>query len=223
MFPTYKIPVEVGMIIFSYLSYQDLASCSVVSENWNKLSSDDVLWKRFFDGFDIKPDNEYKSWMAKHSVKSVEMLAEKVKGFCKIVKANQTGYLNCAFPGSKTLLTIKSHTRIVGFDLESKNDYVVNLFLLKKYNVDYEHLKNTLNIKSSTEGGSYRSDFTIFGYLPTDKESKEYKDMVQIKKNAFDGYLAHIKKTQTKVSILKGEHRPASWTDLKSFSKFWNG
>jgi hypothetical protein len=42
---TDKIPVEIALLIFSFLNLKSLCFSSLVSKHWNQLANDELLWK----------------------------------------------------------------------------------------------------------------------------------------------------------------------------------
>ncbi|KAJ8102203.1 hypothetical protein POJ06DRAFT_236827 [Lipomyces tetrasporus] len=57
-----KLSDEALLLIFSYLSSGDLATCASVSKKWNTLSSDSLVWKRLFYSHFVEPRLPKRVW-----------------------------------------------------------------------------------------------------------------------------------------------------------------
>lgn len=94
------IPRDVSLIIMSYLDLPSLGRCCCVTKAWQRLCSDDQLWrelfKRAFSWIEI-PKAGIKVYLKAHCITSLQDFIERVKIFADNIPHKKAGVLCCKF------------------------------------------------------------------------------------------------------------------------------
>ncbi len=90
------VPEEVATEIFSYLDPMELGRCCAVSTYWNRVASDERLWKNLFPELNVSQNK--REYICLHAVKSKEELIERIKDFMQRVNLDRIGEFRCLFP-----------------------------------------------------------------------------------------------------------------------------
>ena len=96
--PMTIVAEENSLQTLSYLDSNDLAQCCKVSKTWNRLASDDSLWKHLFQGIEMPSNVGLKKYLDTHAVTSKEDVLKRIQEFADKLKLNQKGSFTCFFP-----------------------------------------------------------------------------------------------------------------------------
>lgn len=94
------IPEELTLEMMSYLDVKDLGRCCRVSKEWQRVASDDILWRELGKralGWIAVPKTGIKKYLDSHCITSLQGFAERVKLFADNIPENTLGILRCVF------------------------------------------------------------------------------------------------------------------------------
>ncbi len=129
MDPVSIFPKDVSLIIFSNLDFQDLGRCCQVSKKWSSVAEENNLWKQFIKDIPLPAKGNIKTFIMKHSVKSLDKVLDHIKVFLDKASKDQICRFTCFFP-----LNPKSCIKVgIGYgnvDPEKRNQPDVEDFLV---------------------------------------------------------------------------------------------
>lgn len=97
---TLSLPDEAILHILSYLDAQELAQSTRVSKAWQRVASDDTLWRKLCHGMKELPETGVKDFIASRAVVSIKGLLKRVEAFTLKVPLDQKWHWCCVFPSN---------------------------------------------------------------------------------------------------------------------------
>ncbi len=96
--PVKQLPVEICMMIFSFLDPFALTECCQVNKQWSEIANDDVLWKRYFTHIKIPEGISPKRFLLKHAIMSKSDVEKRLRDFLETVPLNCRARFICYAP-----------------------------------------------------------------------------------------------------------------------------
>jgi hypothetical protein len=118
--PISQMPAEIMHQIFSGLDERSLGRCTGVSRDWNRVASDDRLWKQLFPGIGA-PDKGVKAYIDSHSVKSFDEIVDRLQGLANKLSSREGVQFRCVFPfNPKCRVTAKNYSLIYAYPVKQE-------------------------------------------------------------------------------------------------------
>jgi hypothetical protein len=96
-----QLPEELEYHVLSYLEPKDLSRCESVCKRWQRLASDENLWKNLIPESFLLQNKTIKQAVIEynqHSVYSIDELTERITKFASKIPTDQIAEMRCAFP-----------------------------------------------------------------------------------------------------------------------------
>ncbi|MBS4169233.1 F-box protein [Parachlamydia sp. AcF125] len=96
--PFAYLPEEVSLRILSFLKLPEIGMCSQVCKEWDRLASDNSLWKKVYPAMNVEAETDLKKYLIKRVVQSQDEILRQAEKFVKESLPGQKGQFVCVFP-----------------------------------------------------------------------------------------------------------------------------